>query len=41
MTGLKTEDELLKWYNEEYCLDQVKQNGNTLQFVKNQTRKFV
>ena len=30
----------LKWYNNEYCLASVKNNGYNLQFVKNQTEEI-
>ena len=40
MSKLKTEKELLKWYDEEYCLKQVKQDGLALQYVHNQTAEI-
>ena len=40
MTGLESELELLKWYDQEYCLDQVKQNGSLLLYVHNQTEQI-
>ena len=40
MLNLKTEKELLKWYDLKYCLEQVKHDGLLLQFVKNQTEEM-
>ena len=30
-------EDLLKWYDKEYCLKRVKENGYNLEYVKNQT----
>ena len=37
---MRTEKDLLKWYDEEYCLERVKYNGPFLKYVKNQTEKI-
>jgi len=39
-TVMKTKENLLKWYNEKYCLQVVKQTGLSLQFVKNPTEEI-
>ena len=39
MTIYKEED-LLKWYDEEYCLAAIKPDGNVLRFVKDQTEEM-
>ena len=36
-----TEKDLLKWYDEEYCLEQVKQNGLMLLFINNQINQKI
>ena len=33
----KLPEELAKWYDEAYCLVAVKQDGRTLQYVREQT----
>ena len=35
---MHNKEDLLKWYDEEYCLEAVKQDGNMLRYVKNQTK---
>ena len=37
---MKSKKNLLKWYDEEYCLQAVKQNGYDLQYVKNPTEEI-
>ena len=37
---MKTKENLLKWYDKEYCLQVVKQTGLSLQFVKNPTEEI-
>ena len=32
--------DLLKWYDNDYCLEAVKQNGYALQFIENPTKKM-
>ena len=37
---MESKENLLKWYDEEYCLQAVKQDPLNLKYVKNQTKEI-